>query len=431
MLSQSGMRVGLILNTFPELSETFLIHQIAALLDGGHQVTIFADTPLSKPVHETVGQYGMLERTRYLRRQLWGAHQAVDVPRTLLESLGTSGLLRCLNVLRYGTGVLRFRALHALRDCSRERFDVLHCHYASIGWAFLPYRDVFRVPFVTSFHGDHYKSFGTSASTHLRALFRRGDAFIANGRFTSGELRHLGCPPEKIHLIPAVVSDEGVEFHPRSGGILGPDGHVNILCVARLRVSKGLHVAMEAVARLRAAGHRATLTIIGDGIERHLIEADAVRLGVADVVTFAGWLTQRDVFAHYRTADIVVLPSVGDATGTNESQGVVLQEAMLHGVPVVASAIGGVPESVDDGAAGLLFPSGDAKALTEQILMLVSHPDATLDRVHYAAQYVRKKYLKPAILQGHERVYAEALARYTGKVMQPVRQRRNTPVQAT
>src|SRR5258708_2352487 len=108
MSRQSAMHVGLILNTFPELSETFLIHQIAALLDGGHQVTIFAGTPLSKSMHETVTTYGMLERTRYLRRQGRGIRQAFDVPRTLLEARGTPGIFRCLNVARYGTGVLRF-----------------------------------------------------------------------------------------------------------------------------------------------------------------------------------------------------------------------------------------------------------------------------------------------------------------------------------
>jgi colanic acid/amylovoran biosynthesis glycosyltransferase len=413
------MHVGLILNTFPELSETFLIHHVAALLDGGHQVTIFAGRPLSPIVHETVGQYGMLERTRYLERQGRGLRQAIDVPATFLSSLGIHGVLRCLNVARYGTGVLRFRALNALREFSGERFDVLHCHYASIGWAFLPYRDIFRAPFVTSFHGDHYKSFGTRASFHLRTLFRRGDSFIANTQFTAGELTSLGCPAEKIRLIPAVVSDEGIEFRPRTGGSLGPNGGIHLVCVARLRVSKGIHIAMDAVARLRAAGHRATLTVIGDGIERQVIEAQCRDLGVQDAITFAGWMTQREVFAHYQSADILVLPSIGDSTGTNESQGVVLQEAMLHGLPVVASALGGVPESVNHGAAGLLFPPGDAKALTRRILEVVENPDQTLARVNAARDYVRGKYLKPAILKAHERVYREASSNFTSSKRRP------------
>lgn len=406
------MRIAVVLNTFPEISETFLIHHACALLDGGHDITIFARPGTPGPVHEMVADYRMLARTRYLRRQRWGPRQALDVPRTLVESIGQSGVLRCLNVVRYGTGVLRFRALHALREFATADFDLLHCHYASIGWAFLPYRDIFRVPFVTSFHGDHYKSFGRDGGGHLAALFRLGDAFIANGAFTAGELRHLGCPGDKIHVIPAVVSDESVEFRPRPAGVPGPDGHLHVLCIARLDRAKGIEVAIEAVAQLQAQGQRATLTVVGGGPHRAALEALRDRLELHRTVTFLGWQTQREVFAQYRIADVVVLPSIGSACGANESQGLVLQEAMLHGVPVAASAIGGIPESLDGGRIGVLVPPGDAAALAAALRKLAREPAQTLRRVEAGAAYVRSRYLKPIVRQAHEAAYASALERY-------------------
>jgi glycosyltransferase involved in cell wall biosynthesis len=406
------MRIGLVFDTFPELSETFLLHHAGALLDGGHEITIFARPAAPQPMHEAVVERGLLSRTRFLRRQVWGLRQAWDVPRTLLGSIGLPGVLRTLNVARYGTGALRFRALHALRTFSGAEFDLLHCHYASLGWAFLPYRDIFGVPIVTSFHGDHYKSFGRDGGGHLGALFRLGDAFIANGRFTAGELRHLGCAEDKIHIIPAAVSDSGVEFRPRPAGIPGSDGHLRILCVARLDHGKGIQVAIDAIAELRAQSHNATLTVVGGGSYGASLEEQRDRLGLADAVTFLGWRTQREVYEHYRSADLVVLPSIGTESGSNESQGVVLQEAMLHGVPVAASSIGGVPESLDDGRAGTLCPPGDAHALAVAMVDMAAHSDRTLTKVRAGEAYVRRRYLKPAILRAHEMAYAQALDRY-------------------
>jgi colanic acid/amylovoran biosynthesis glycosyltransferase len=409
------LRVGLILNTFPELSETFLIHLIAALLDGGHEVLIFASPSRVKPIHETVNAYDMMERARYLDVPALGPRMLVHGMRCLFGSTWDPGALACLNALRYGTGTLRFRALSSLREFRRESFDLLHCHYAAIGWSYLPYRRIFNVPFVTSFHGDHYKSFRYGQRWHLTRLFQQGDAFIANGEFTKIELARIGCPAAKIHVIPAVVSDDNVEFRPRTGGISGADGRISIVCVARLVISKGILVALEALKLLRLDGHNATLTLVGDGVDREHIRSRCAAMGLSDAVTFRGWLTQNEVYAVYRRADVAILPSIGDSTGSNESQGVVLQEAMLHGLPVIGSDLGGIPESLDHGAGGALFPPGDAHALARLVVEAAEKPAVTLKRVHHAYRYVRSKYLKPAVLRAHERVYDEALLRYAGR----------------
>ena len=406
----------MVLDSFPAVSETFIHHHVAALLDGGHEVTIFAGEPAVGPVHEIVMRHEMLRRTRFLSRQRWGLGQLWQVPLSLLESAGNKGRFRSINPVRYGTGALRFRALHALPVFSREIFDILHCHYASIGWAFLPFRDIFGVPLVTSFHGDHYKSFGRRGR-HLRTLFRQGDAFIANSGFTASELRAMGCPPEKTYCIPAPSSDEGVRFRARCAGKLGQEGRIRLLCVARLHRTKGIHVLIDAIALLAAAGHNVALTLVGDGPDRGRFEAQCLNRGVGALVQFAGWRAQQDVYREYDAADLLVLPSVGDpVSGSSEAQGVVLQEAMLHGLPVLASEIGGIPESLNYGAAGTLVQPGDSALLTSAIIDVVRHPERTQAKVVAAESYVRLKYLKPAALKAHELVYREAMARFRSGV---------------
>lgn len=402
------MRIGVVVDKFPSMSETFIIQHIVGLIDAGHEVTIFGRRPpggTGATLHPDVVTYGLLSRVRYLPHQQWSPRQALAVPHTFVRSLGRPGLVRCLNPFRYGPGVLRFRALHGLAEVSRGRFDLLHCHYASIGWALLPYRDVFDVPLVTSFHGDHYGKFGEQGGWLLRKLFTHGDAFVANSNFTRGELLRLGCPDAKIHVIPAIVNDTSVAFHARASLRLP----VRLLTVARIHESKGIGVALCAIRELLRRGRKVTYTIVGDGPHRARFENLSRSLGIGHAVQFLGWMNSDEVYAEYRNADIFVLPSIGSCNGANEAQGVVIQEAQLHGVPVVASRLGGVVESVDHGRAGRLFRPGDFCDLVRSLEALLDDTGELAGLTHHAAQYVRRKYTREAVVPKLEQLYSRLL----------------------
>ena len=270
---------------------------------------------------------------------------------------------------------------------------MIHCHYASIGWAFLPYRDIFRVPFVTSFHGDHYGSFGRDGRWLLRRLFEQGDAFVANSEFTKGELIHLGCAEPKIWKIPAIAEDRGTIFRaytPRSGP-------AQILTIARLHQSKGVQVALRAVRALRDRGIVVQYHIAGDGPYRGDLEALVQELEIRNQVAFYGWLPHDRAYQLYAIADLFVLPSVGSPNGANEAQGLVIQEAQLHGVPVVVSELGGTPESVEWGRSGRLFQRGDHEDLAGAIERALADPEETRALAARAVAYVREKYVKAVV----------------------------------
>jgi glycosyltransferase involved in cell wall biosynthesis len=179
---------------------------------------------------------------------------------------------------------------------------------------------------------------------------------------------------------------------------------IQLLTVCRLDRAKGVDVALRAIVLLRARGVAAHLEVIGDGPHRAALETESVALDVQSSVTFSGWRTQTEVYAAYRTADIFVLPTM------REAQGVVLQEAMLHGLPVIASNTGGVPESLNFGDAGRLIPKNDADALAQAILELDANPDATNAMVHRAVDYTRARYTKAAVCRAHEALYANVLS---------------------
>jgi glycosyltransferase involved in cell wall biosynthesis len=139
--------------------------------------------------------------------------------------------------------------------------------------------------------------------------------------------------------------------------------------VARLTPQKRVHLAIEAVAALAAAGHELPLTIIGDGPERASLERLVARLGIVPFVHFAGTVAPVDVPFHLAGADIMIFPAQG------EGFGLAAAEALMAGIPVIACWDGGgvldvVPET---GAGRLVLPSGEA--IGNAVLELLNDPD--------------------------------------------------------
>ena len=106
--------------------------------------------------------------------------------------------------------------------------------------------------------------------------------------------------------------------------------------------------------------------IAGDGSLKEKLKQESISLGISEKIMFLGW--RKDVFEIINTFDIFVLPSL------NEGMGRVLLEAMLLGKPIIASDTGGIPELVEDGINGFLFPTGDYKKLAEKIIFLIKNP---------------------------------------------------------
>jgi glycosyltransferase involved in cell wall biosynthesis len=143
---------------------------------------------------------------------------------------------------------------------------------------------------------------------------------------------------------------------------------VEIVSVGRLAPMKGFAVLIDAVSRLVAMGADVRLTVIGDGPDRPSLEARAASELPVGVATFTGALEPAGVAAHLRRADVFCLASFAEGVP------VVLMEAMAAALPVVATAIMGIPELVAP-EAGTLVPPGRADLLADALLAFVDDPD--------------------------------------------------------
>ena len=131
------------------------------------------------------------------------------------------------------------------------------------------------------------------------------------------------------------------------------------VAAGRLSREKGIDSLIEAIARVREGGADAHLRLVGDGPERGELELLASRLGVSDAIEITGWVEHDQVEAHLRDAWAVLAPSLWA-----EPLGLSAVEAIVRGLPVIASAVGGYAETVEPGVTGLLCPNGDTEALT-------------------------------------------------------------------
>jgi glycosyltransferase involved in cell wall biosynthesis len=137
----------------------------------------------------------------------------------------------------------------------------------------------------------------------------------------------------------------------------GDENRNGLLFVGRLVSAKGTDLAIEALRRLHDRGVDTTLTICGDGPERDALERQVREAGLKGAVTFEGWTDPDELAAHYRRAELLLVPS------RYEPFGIVALEAIASGCPVVAAATGGLPEAVGD--CGILVAPDNPGALAD------------------------------------------------------------------
>lgn len=133
----------------------------------------------------------------------------------------------------------------------------------------------------------------------------------------------------------------------------------------RLSSIKGIPYLIKAMTYLKEG----TLLIIGDGPERKKSESLLHSLGLQDRVFLLGWVDRQDMWRHLQQSTIFVLPSLSEGTPR------VILEAMMCGLSIVATRVGGIPEMLTDGVNGILVPPRNEKAIAEAIKRVLDDPD--------------------------------------------------------
>ena len=207
-----------------------------------------------------------------------------------------------------------------------------------------------------------YASGHTWSNAYRRWLYRRSDAFIAYCQRAKEYLMRRGAPEERIIIGYQVVPSEQLPPPAMDKAALGLSGKRVALSVGYLIPRKGLDVLIRAFRSV--AGDDDVLALVGSGPEEARLRAvtrDDSR------IMFPGYLEGAEKASWYAAADLFVFPTLHDPWG------LVVNEAMFFGLPIIASdAAGCVPDVVQDN--GIVVPAGDVKALSKALARLLGDP---------------------------------------------------------
>ncbi|MER6947334.1 glycosyltransferase [Nonomuraea sp. NPDC000554] len=228
-----------------------------------------------------------------------------------------------------------------------------------------------------------------------RVVTRVTDHVVANAVAVAEDARTVeGVPARKLSVIynglPASAF-EGAE--PERVDTSLPV----VVCVANLRSVKGLRFLVDAAGMLSRRGRPCTVVLVGEGVERGRLEAQASALGVD--VRFVG--ARNETAGFLARADVVVLPSLSEGLSN------AVMEAMAAGRPVVATSVGGTPELLED--RGVLVPASDPVALAEGIARLLDDPDLAASLGAAARAWAGKNLDMDVMVDEHVRLYHRLL----------------------
>ena len=233
-----------------------------------------------------------------------------------------------------------------------------------------------------------------------RRAFRRFDAVVAVARPLADRLIALGVPSGRVRVVPnGAPFSEPLLSRADARATLGLPAEVAVAgWVGRLSAEKGPDLFLEALALLSDRDLRAA--VIGTGAERGRMEAQATRLGLAGRVHWCGALPAAGRL--FQAFDCFVLSSRTEGTP------IVLFEAMAAETPIVATAVGGVPDIVS-GAEALLVPPDDPAALGAAVRAVLAEPGAARERAERARRRLESERSLAPWLARYEEVYRRVL----------------------
>jgi type III pantothenate kinase len=272
-----------------------------------------------------------------------------------------------------------------------------------------------RMPLVVTAHSLFGEHEDATIHTFMAPNLRAADRVIAVSEHIAEQAVGLGVEGSRVRVIPSGV--DAHRFRPADAEAKAaarrrltiPAETRLILFVGNLEPRKQVDVLLQATARVRHSLPEVELLVVGSGESAGMQDQTESLLGLTEelqltrTVRFVGRLDDAQLLDAYAAADVSALPS------SSEAQGIVALEAMACGLPVVASAVGGLLRTIVDQESGFLVPSGDVAALAARMTDLLSDPDRRRTVGEAARRTVERRYTWSSAVAATCEVYREAL----------------------
>jgi glycosyltransferase involved in cell wall biosynthesis len=304
--------------------------------------------------------------------------------------------------------------LYCLRLVNKLDVDIIHAHWSlPQGLTGIICKRVSKIPCITTLHGSDIHGLRYPALKWLNAkVIQHSDACTANSSETARMAQRISMKDD-VAVVPMGVNplflSTARERNKQQTG--SQAGEKRILFAGRLIDLKGVDYLIRALPSVLKKFPKTKLVVVGSGPMKDELMNLSTRLNLSDTVIYIDKVSQEKLLEFYTSADVFVLPSIVTEKGETEGLGVVLLEAMACGLPVVGSAVGGIPDIIINGETGLLARQKEPDSLAEKITKIFS--DASLRRklVENGYQMVEKNFSWDTISEKFIKIYQEVLNR--------------------
>lgn len=364
------MKVAYVANRFPRWGGGWVANEVRGLIGAGVDLDIYSFKP---PFAEVEGQEGVREwigRTTYVPRgsskECFAAAFSCLLRTPLGFFRGVSTALRLGGRMARGAHILEvFFLADRIRKSGARHIHAQHADY--LADAALAAAACLGLPFSLTGHAnDLYTNPG-----RLKEKIHAARFIATCTGFNEKYLKGMLDPIDAVKVARVYHGVDLARFAPRADGSAEPPAE-RLVTVTRLKEKKGFPWLLGAMALLAGRGRDVTLDIYGDGDRKDAIALLVKELGLQDRVYLRGAIEHEKIPQALAGAGLFVLPCVVLPNQDRDGIPNTIIEALAAGVPVVSTAISGIPEAVRDGESGLLVPERDAEALANAVDRMLS-----------------------------------------------------------
>jgi glycosyltransferase involved in cell wall biosynthesis len=385
------MKILILTTNFPrwkgDFRVPFIFEAARAMHAKGHTVRVITMHNPGAANHEILDGLEVF-RARYLPEKLETLQQdAAGIP-----AAWERGIQEKISMLPYFWHFCLEVAKHS------KGFDIIHANWSLSGLAAYITRRIHKTPYIVTVQGsDVFKTVDKLVIKSVIGKALKNAAFvIALSNSLAEVTRKFGVPENQIVVIPNGID---INKFPMGNYELREK---RLLFVGSLIERKGVRQLLEAMVRLNTRFPEYTLSIIGEGDQKELLEEFVRKQDLSTCVHFLGTQSQSQVGDLMRKSKLLILPSI------EEGQGVVLVEALASGTPCIGSNVGGIPDVIKEDV-GRLFKPGDINGLVDAISHFLSNEEIWKKASEAARKRALENYDWDALVNGIITLYKKAM----------------------
>lgn len=400
-LEDKKLKILVVVTEFPSVSETFIMNQIAELIDRGHDVTIFSYCePSSSITHQIYYDYQLNKKvfTHFKNRKnkIYVIKGGVNFIWKNFRNIKFSILFSFLNFFEWKKNRELFKIYYDFPlYVLKHKYDVMHCHFGFNGVKVAKAEKngiSLAEKKVISFHGSDVTPSKISIYKDLyKNLFEVFDTITVNSPYLENLLLSVNPNIKNRIVLPVGFNSKYIEIEEVSKF---EKTNFDIVFCGRLIPLKRPEAAIEITNQLVKKGYaNVKLHLIGSGEMFETIKRNVIELEIQNNVILYGSLEQKEVYRIMSFSDVFLFPGCVDSeTGLAETQGLVIQEAQFLKLPVVVSDVGGIKYGMLKNESGFLLESTDIAIFVEKLIELMENPILRKKMGEKGHEFVKEKF---------------------------------------